>query len=647
MPFYNRNIGTVHQPAPKPKPAIQKAVNFHTYFKAQVTDLQPRVTSFVSKNMAQIYGFPTPLTTPIVIGVISLGGGLYGTVTNNILTNGDVQAYWTSQGITNHPKVVIIPVGATNSPASDPNATIENTIDVETIGSCCPGTNVTILFYIAPNSFAGFYNAFNSAINTPVIVNGQNLLPSVISCSWGTPEVNLTSASLTQFNTLFGQAVAKGINICCASGDNGSSDGLPGLNVDFPSCSPNVVACGGTTLVCPTLSYAGAGTSESTWNGSGGGVSRTFLSPTYQTNLQKTYRSSPDIALNADPNTGVIYRINGASMIVGGTSIVSPAISALLGALGINTFFNTKLYSLKRTAFNDIISGNNGGYSATLGYDNTTGFGSINGADLVNQLANWVPVSSITMNITNQSLNINQTTQLTTTIGPTNATNPSVVWKTSNATIATVSQSGLVTARAVGSATITATTNDGWKLATTAITVQASPIVAVTGVTLSPASTAINVGQTYASFVATVAPANASLKALTWTSSNTAVATINTSGVVTGRANGTTTITVRTVDGLKTATSLITVVTPVTTISLNSIQIAKNSTITLIPSIQPTSSSYASFTWTSSNPSIATVNSSGAITSTSTAGTITITARATNIVSGTNPVTATWSVSVV
>lgn len=425
-------------------------------------------TTFVSSDMAKIYAFPSPPSTPVVVGVISLGGGLYGTLTNGVLTNGDVQAYWTSLGITSQPRVVIKTVdGATNSPATDLNSTIENTIDVEMVGACCPGSNVTIIFYLAPNSFAGFYNAFNSAINTPVVVGGVSLKPSVISCSWGAPEAYYTNGDLTRYNTLFYQATLAGITICAASGDNGSSDGLPGKNVDFPASSPNVVGCGGTTLTCPNRTYDGQ-TREVTWTGSGGGISKYFASPTYQTNNQSSKRSVPDIALNADPSSGVRFLVNNMNYVVGGTSIAAPAVAAFIAAGGYRGF-PSKLYTLNKTAFHDVTVGSNGAYSAATGYDLCTGLGSIAGTQLKSQVSTWISVSGVAVSPASSALAVGATRQLTANVSPAGATNKTVAWKSSNSTIATVSSTGLVRRLKTGAATITATTNDGWFSASVSI----------------------------------------------------------------------------------------------------------------------------------------------------------------------------------
>jgi kumamolisin len=425
-------------------------------------------TNFVSSDMAKIYAFPTPPSTPVVIGVISLGGGLYGSVTNGVLTNGDVQRYWTSLGMTAQPRVVIKSVdGVTNSPDSDIDSTIENTIDVEMVGACCPGSNVTIIVYIGINSFPGFYNAFNSAINTPVVVGGVSMKPSVISCSWGAPEAYFTNSDLTRYNTLFYQATLGGITICAASGDLGSSNGLPGKNVDFPASSPNVVGCGGTTLTCPNRTYDGQ-TREVTWTGSGGGISKYFASPTYQTNNRSTGRSVPDIALNSDPASGVQFLVNNTNYVIGGTSIAAPAVAAFIAAGGYRGF-PSKLYTLNTTAFHDVTSGSNGAYSAATGYDMCTGLGSISGTQLKSQVTAWTSVSGVTISPASSALAVNATRQLTANVSPAGATNKIVVWKSSNSVIATVSSSGLVRRLKAGAATITATTNDGWFSASVSI----------------------------------------------------------------------------------------------------------------------------------------------------------------------------------
>ena len=147
------------------------------------------------------------------------------------------------------------------------------------------------------------------------------------------------------------------------------------------------------------------------------------------------------------------------------------------------------------------------------------------------------------------------TANLTATITPANATNQNVTWSSNAPSVATVNSSGNVTAVAPGTATITVTTEDGTKTASCTVTVT----VPVTGVTLSQSQARLYYNGTPNTFTlaATVAPGNATNKAVTWTSSNSAVATVDGNGTVTAVAPGTATITVTTADGSKTATCLV------------------------------------------------------------------------------------------
>ena len=171
-----------------------------------------------------------------------------------------------------------------------------------------------------------------------------------------------------------------------------------------------------------------------------------------------------------------------------------------------------------------------------------------------NITVNPVLATGVSLNRTATSLEVGNTETLTATVTPHNATDQSVTWSSSNNTVATVSATGVVTAIYPGTATITATSNCGGHTATCVITV----ISRVTGVTLNMTTASVNVGATQA-LVATVAPANATNRAVAWSSNNTAVATVSTLGVVTGVSTGNATITVTTVDGGFTATSNVTV----------------------------------------------------------------------------------------
>lgn len=170
--------------------------------------------------------------------------------------------------------------------------------------------------------------------------------------------------------------------------------------------------------------------------------------------------------------------------------------------------------------------------------------------------ASSIPVSSISLNKTSATLYLNQTVQLTATVSPSNATDRSIVWSTSDNSIASVTSTGLVTAIAPGNAIITASTADGSNLsATCAITVKAY----VTSLTLDQSAVTILEGDTI-TLIPTILPTYATNQSLYWSSNNTSVATVN-NGVVVGRAGGGVTITAKTTDGSNlSATCKITVV---------------------------------------------------------------------------------------
>jgi hypothetical protein len=150
-------------------------------------------------------------------------------------------------------------------------------------------------------------------------------------------------------------------------------------------------------------------------------------------------------------------------------------------------------------------------------------------------------------------------TSLTATVSPSNATNKEVIWSSSNTAVATVNSSGYVTAVSTGTATITVVTRDGNKSANCSVTVYPSSTVLVTGVSLDKTSLAMKVGDSAVTLNATISPSNATNKEVTWSSSNTSVATVSSTGSVSAVSTGTSTITVTTKEGSKTATCTVTV----------------------------------------------------------------------------------------
>ena len=237
-----------------------------------------------------------------------------------------------------------------------------------------------------------------------------------------------------------------------------------------------------------------------------------------------------------------------------------------------------------------------------------------------------VPVSTITLSATTLSLFVNKTSQLTATVSPSTATDKSVTWSTSNSNVATVSTDGTVKAISKGTATITATAKDGSGIkATCEVTVT----VPVSTITLSASSLSLFVNKT-SRLTATVSPTTATDKSVTWSSSNSSVATVSADGVVKAVGEGKATITATAKDGSGVkATCEVTVTVPVSSITLssNSLSLDVGKTSQLTATVSPTTATDKSVTWSSSNSNIATVSADGVVKAIS-QGTVTITAMA-------------------
>ncbi len=440
----------------------------------RLTNNVPR-SWFYPNEIASIYKIPAPNNSlnnsnKVNVAVVSFGGGLYGNTTvSGRITNTDCHKYWTKIGIdtSNMPNVLVKLVGgATNQPDdNDDGATLENTIDIQQIGACYPSSNLNIILYIAPNDI----NNFPLLLNT--ILDDTENPPSVISISWGAPEVYYTNELLTTINNIFATAVSRGINITVASGDNGSNDGVGGNGsyADFPASSPNVIACGGTKLICSNYTYDNK-TIETAWCNGGGASSAFFSKPDYQNNINGTKRIVPDLSMNADPSTGIVYYLNNNTYIVGGTSVVAPTIAGFIVASNIDIFINKLIYKAYN-CFHDIVTGSNGSNSALIGYDACTGLGSIKGDELSYFIKNYYPVSSISLNKTDYVLlykNRKNAYKLYVTVSPSNALNKNVTWSSSNNYIVTVND-GSIKIINKGTAVITATSVENSSLKATCV----------------------------------------------------------------------------------------------------------------------------------------------------------------------------------
>ncbi len=239
-----------------------------------------------------------------------------------------------------------------------------------------------------------------------------------------------------------------------------------------------------------------------------------------------------------------------------------------------------------------------------------------------------VPVSGVTLDKATHSMPDGTTATLVATVAPADATNKTVTWTSSDATVATVSDAGLVTALKPGTTTITATSvADNTKSATCDITVTKVNVSSVS--VKESTSLVVNAKET---LVATVQPANATVKTVTWSSSNTAVAEVSSTGEVTAKAVGTANITVTSTDDTsKTDVCVVTVVAanvPVTGVNLNktSLTLEAQAFETLLATVLPETATNKNVTWQSANEDVATVDASGKVTGVA-QGTTTITVR--------------------
>ena len=360
----------------------------HTHFR--MVRAAAAATSFTALQIAELYAFPTGTTgRGQTIALIELGGGY---------KQADLDTYFAGLGITTPPAVISVGVdGAANAPVGDPNsADGEVLLDIEIAGALAP--DATIVVYFAPNTDQGFLDAITTAIHD------TTNHPTIVSISWGGAESTWTAQSTTNYDDALAEAGALGVTVTVASGDSGSSDGVSDklAHVDFPASSPHVIACGGTSVKVSGTTLS----SETVWNdgtsggATGGGISDVFALPSWQSAAnvppsanpgKHVGRGVPDVAGDADPNTGYNVVVDGAQAVYGGTSAVAPLWAGLIARLNEGRatplgFANPALYA-QPTALRDITSGSNGAYHAKKGWDACTGLGSPNGTALETALS--------------------------------------------------------------------------------------------------------------------------------------------------------------------------------------------------------------------------------------------------------------------
>jgi len=350
--------------APRPK--------VHPYFKLAHTGPAARAARnggpWNVPDLCHAYSWPTGLAGGGVIAIVELGGGW-------VQSDMDQFFHGINQPVPNITDVSVD--GTQNTPDPGPNsADGEVALDIEVAAAAyyvATGKPATIRMYWAQD--------IASAVRAAT-ADGCD----VCSISWGADEANWGAQAGQDMDQAATDATAAGMVVFAASGDNDSADGGPGrANVDLPASAPHVIGCGGTSKTR---------THETVWNnnpgnadgeGTGGGFSTIFKPmPPWQAGAPHgPGRMVPDIAANADPNTGYNIVLHGVQTPIGGTSAVAPLYVA---SFGTKLGFVTPELWLNHLCFNDITQGDNGAFRARIGPDACTGLGSPIGTKLAQLL---------------------------------------------------------------------------------------------------------------------------------------------------------------------------------------------------------------------------------------------------------------------
>lgn len=305
-----------------------------------------------------------------------------GVITEGDMTNvqNDLQQFASNNGLSS------INVQVVGSGSSDTSGDGEWDLDTQDIVGITGGVQQLVLYDAASLSDADLTTDYNAVVSA-------NAVP-VINVSLGECETNAPTSTDDQ---IFQQAEAQGQTFSVSSGDSGADEcGNGGITPSYPASSPYVVAVGGTTLYTNnTTSWS----DETVWSGTGGSPSTIESIPSWQQgvgqNGSSQFRGVPDIAFDADPSTGSLVIVDGATQQIGGTSLASPlfvgAWALIVQAKGSNPGFAAPLLysdaaSNYSTDFHDVTSGNNNGETAAAGWDYTTGFGSFNVGNVASHL---------------------------------------------------------------------------------------------------------------------------------------------------------------------------------------------------------------------------------------------------------------------
>jgi kumamolisin len=331
----------------------------------------PALVTWSVPDLCNAYKWPTNLPGGGVIAIVELGGGW---------VQSDINSFFQSlhQPV---PQVTDVSVdGTKNSPGSS-DADVEVALDIEVSGAA----------YFAATGHAATIRVYWSQDIATTVQKAAADGCDVCSISWGADEANWGQTAAQQMESAAAAASAVRMSVFAASGDNDSGDGGPTpANVDVPSSCPHVVACGGTNKTKTTETVWNDNPGQTNGEGTGGGYSTIFPVQAFQVGAPPAPagtqfgkgRMVPDVAADADPNTGYNIFLQGSETVVGGTSAVAPLYSGLFAAFGKKLGFVTPTLWQNPSAFTDITTGGNGFYNAAVGPDPCSGLGAPIGASL-------------------------------------------------------------------------------------------------------------------------------------------------------------------------------------------------------------------------------------------------------------------------
>jgi len=353
------------------KTATARKVLCRNYLKHPAPlGVRPRaLTPFKVADLCKAYNFPTGLAGGGVIGILELSTPGSDTQLSCGYTQADLDLFSQLNGLPQiHPTDVSVN-GGKNIPGGDGDG--EVLLDIQVAAAVyfyCTGQLPTIKMFFAPNVDSSFMAVINAAVAAGC---------DTLSISWGQDEVAWDPQVAQQVEAAAATATDNGCIVFAASGDNSSGDSAPGANVDMPSSCPHIIGCGGTRKT--QFKEVVWGNGKPNGEGTGGGYSVLFPPQDFQLNVPPSPgqpgRMVPDVAADADPNTGYLIVINGHETQIGGTSAVAPLYSGLFAAFGQKLGFVTPTLYQHPEAFVDITQGSNGSFNAAVGPDPCTGLG--------------------------------------------------------------------------------------------------------------------------------------------------------------------------------------------------------------------------------------------------------------------------------